>query len=414
MRGVQQQRRRLAHHLGTARGGDARERRLQQLAVQRGGAAAQQRLRGGDGEQGVAGLVLAEEGEEHLLVAAGDPLQREHLPADARGAGEHADLLPLDGGLRAELRHALAQHVGGVLVGLLGEDRDRLGGEDPGLLPRDLGDRVAEVLLVVQGDRGDHGDVGVDRAGRVPGAAEAGLDHGDVHGGGGEGLEGHRGEVLEVGQRRAAGGLRLGVDDLREGLDVAIGLEEALLVDGRAVDRDPLGGRVEVGARGAARTQPGLAQYPLEDPRGGGLAVGAGDADRAVGVLGVAHQLHHPADPAEVRLDAVLRGALEERGIDLPQLGGHRRTGGTRAGRTGHCGSWVRGGTGRISVRGAPGTRGPDDPGRGQPGTGRPGHRRPGHRRPGHGRSGHGRPLLPTSRSSTARLSPARARPRPP
>ena len=349
MRGVEQHRRRLAHHLGPARGSDGGQRRLQQLPVQRTGAAAQQSLGGGDGQQRVAGLVLAEQGEEHLLVAAGDALQGKHLPAHARSAGEDAYLRPLHGRLGAELLDPLAQHVGRVLVRLLGQDRDRGGGEDPGLLPRDLGDRLAEVLLVVQGDRGDHGDVGIGGAGRVPGPSHPGLDHRDVHGGGGEGLEGHGGEVLEIGQARPAGGLGLRVHDLREGLHVAIGLHEALVVDGGAVDRDPLGGRAQVRARGAAGAQPGLAQDPLEDPGRGGLAVGAGDADRPIGVLGVAHQPHDPLDPAQIGLDPVLRRPLQQRRVDLSQLGGHGLGGGPRAGRILHCGSCE--GDGRAGQR---------------------------------------------------------------
>jgi hypothetical protein len=54
---------------------------------------------------------------------------------------------------------------------------------------------------VVQGDRGDHRDGAVGHVGGVPGAAEADLDHGDVHRHVGEDGERHAGEDLEEGQR---------------------------------------------------------------------------------------------------------------------------------------------------------------------------------------------------------------------
>ena len=70
--------------------------------------------------------------------------------------------------------------------------------DDAGLLERDLAQRRAEILLVVEGDRRDRrrrsGDSDV---GRVEPAAEADLEHGDVDAGAPEQLERDRGRHLE-------------------------------------------------------------------------------------------------------------------------------------------------------------------------------------------------------------------------
>ena len=68
-----------------------------------------------------------------------------------------------------------------VGLGMLGEgDEGAVGAEDAGLFAGDLGDGVAEVVLVVEGDVGDDGEEGVDDVGGVETAAEAYFEDGDV------------------------------------------------------------------------------------------------------------------------------------------------------------------------------------------------------------------------------------------
>ena len=83
----------------------------------------------------------------------------------------------------------------------------RLG--DAGLLERDLRQRVPEVSLVIERDRGDRGDRRRQDVGRVEAAAEADLDDGDIDRGALEDLERDRGRDLEERRRhrqRAARG----------------------------------------------------------------------------------------------------------------------------------------------------------------------------------------------------------------
>ena len=64
---------------------------------------------------------------------------------------------------------------------MLGEgDEGAVGAEDAGLFAGDLGDGVAEVVLVVEGDVGDDGEEGFDDVGGVETAAEAYFEDGDV------------------------------------------------------------------------------------------------------------------------------------------------------------------------------------------------------------------------------------------
>ena len=68
-----------------------------------------------------------------------------------------------------------------VGFGVLGEgDEGAVGAEDAGLFAGDLGDGVAEVVLMVEGDVGDDGEEGVDDVGGVESASEAYFEDGDV------------------------------------------------------------------------------------------------------------------------------------------------------------------------------------------------------------------------------------------
>ena len=90
-------------------------------------------------------------------------------------------------------------------VGVLAaDDAEDAGLEDAGLLAGDLGQGVAEVLLVVDGDRGDDGEARpVDDVGGVEAAAEPDLEQREVGRGLGHREEGGGGGDLEEGDRLA-------------------------------------------------------------------------------------------------------------------------------------------------------------------------------------------------------------------
>ena len=68
--------------------------------------------------------------------------------------------------------------------GVLGEgDEGAVGTEDASLFAGDLGDGVAEVVLMVEGDVGEDGEERIDDVGGVETASEAYFEDGDVDGG---------------------------------------------------------------------------------------------------------------------------------------------------------------------------------------------------------------------------------------
>ena len=129
------------------------------LDVDRPGGAAgpEEHLDRGQRDGRVLRVVRSVQRQEQLVVRPGQPLQAQHLPADGDRAGQHPELGTLPGHGRADLDRAPDQHLRGlVLLGRQHGDRVRL--DDPGLLPGDLAQRVAEVGHVVQPDRRHHDD----------------------------------------------------------------------------------------------------------------------------------------------------------------------------------------------------------------------------------------------------------------
>ena len=154
-----------------------------------------------EGDAGVADLVGADEVgqrqvEEAVRVEVGHAaVLLPDLPVLAfdHERGEHARRLLLDDGERLGL--LAADHAADAVL------------EDAGLLGGDLGQGLAEVLLVVDGDGGDDGEAGaVDDVGGVEAAAEADLEQGEVGRGLAHGEEGGGGGDLEEGDGLAGVG----------------------------------------------------------------------------------------------------------------------------------------------------------------------------------------------------------------
>ena len=175
---------------------------------------------------------------------------------------------------------------------------------------------------MVAPDRGDDGDVGADDVRGVPPPAQAHLDDGDVDGVVGEGGQGHDGQDLEEGQARSAGGLGALIDHGDVWGHILPGGNEALLTDRFTVEADALadGGQVRGGEAAGAHAAGG--QQSLGHTGGGGLAVGAGDVDSAVGALGVAQEVEDGLDSFQGGLDLVLGSAREDLSLDLAHAGG--------------------------------------------------------------------------------------------
>jgi hypothetical protein len=190
--------------------------------------------------------------------------------------------------------------------------------EDGELLGRDLLERVAEPLGVVEADRREDGQLRRDHVRRVEAAAEAGLDHGDLDARLGEGDEGGGGEELELGDRALiVRGLAVGGDGRLLGPLERAG--ERILGDRPAPDPDPLTPVADVRRRvGAGADAVGLEQRRRHQ-RHRGLAVGADDVDRREPVL------RHPEQRAEAAhaLEPELPADRLARGEDLFRAAGY-------------------------------------------------------------------------------------------
>ena len=343
--GVDEHRRRAADPLESPRAGHGGETGTHRVDVELAlGAGAEERLDGGQRKNGVVGLMLTVQRQEHLVVHTAEALQGQQLTADGDLPVEHRELriLPRDSGVGA---HRLGQqHLHG-LGRLAGDHRDGVGRDegivlfvdDARLLTGDLGQGVTEIVGVVHIDRGDHRHRSGHHIGGVPAPTETGLDDRDIDRGVGEGGEGHRGEHLELAHPRTVGRFGLLVDKFDEGFDLAVGRHVLRWRDRLSVDRDALGRRLQVRAGGAAGAPVQRDQQGIDDARHRCLAVGTGDVDRRIRALRRTEQLHQGRDAGRARFDLGLRPTLVEQVLDLQQcrdLVGSRLRGGHRARRS--------------------------------------------------------------------------------
>ena len=162
---------------------------------------------------------------------------------------------------------------------------------------------VSENGAVVEGDRGQDGEVVVPGVGGVVAPAEADLEDRRLHPLGGEEVGGESGEGLEARERPESLGLEAagGVVDEGDRLGPAVLVEEA------AVDLDALALAVQMGGG----VEPGAAAGGLEQGRQQAghraLAVGAGDDDAAEALLRIAAAPQQGAHPGQVVLQGPLR-----------------------------------------------------------------------------------------------------------
>lgn len=143
------------------------------------------------------------------------------------------------------------QRGGGLADGLVGigvlrqGDKGAVGPQDAGFFAGDLGDGVAQVVLMVERDVGDDGDQRVDDVGGVEASAKADLEDGNINGLLGEVEERERGQCLEEAGRV---GQVAGADQpFGGGVDLEVEPREVVVGDGGAVDLDALVDAGEVG-----------------------------------------------------------------------------------------------------------------------------------------------------------------------
>jgi hypothetical protein len=270
--------------------------------------------------------VCPEQRQEQVRIDTAQPLQAQFLAADGDAAFQDAELQAFPGDDCLD-RAGAAQQLGSSVRRLRRHDRGRAGFDDSRLFPRDLGERVTKVLLMVQTDRGNHRDVGVDDIGRVPLTAESDLDDGDVHRGVGERGIRQRGHHLEEGELD----VELAVDEFYIRCQFAVGLDEATVTDRLAVDDDALRDLGQVRAGVTPGPQPEPAQQLVDHARGRRLAVGSGHVDAAIGLLRRAEQVDQRPDPVQRGRHPALApplgdlslDAASQRGVPLRLGAGH-------------------------------------------------------------------------------------------
>ena len=145
--------------------------------------------------------------------------------------------------------------------------------EDAGFFGCDLGERLAEVLLVVERDGGDDSSDGGDDVGGIEPPAETGFEQDDVASFAREMFEGHHGDDFKKGGQLPGG-------KLAEQCLHAFGEKHGLrLGDGFAVDLNAFAKADEMRRGVQAGFVSRRAVNTLEHGTHGAFAVGAGDVD---------------------------------------------------------------------------------------------------------------------------------------
>src|SRR6266404_7960992 len=234
--------------------------------------------------------------------------------SDAEVAAENRKRAP-------ERRRARRDHVGG-LAARTGDDGDT-GLHDTRLLARDRRDRVAEILLVIAADVGDHGDRRDDDVRRVEASAEADLEHLHLDALGGERDPREQRHHLERGEPACV------VEVATQAPDA---FDDLVLGDRHAVNGDALAKRDQVRRRIEADAPPRGAHDRVEHRRRRALAVRAADVQRRRRALRISEARRRRLDARELQIDAGARLA----GVQ-PGEGAHVRV------VAAHAPSWRRG-----------------------------------------------------------------------
>ncbi len=264
-----------------------------------------QRLDGRDGRCRVPRGVLAEHRQEQVVVGSVDAAYPQRLSAHRPQPLLDLEIAVLELQLRADVRAPPLDHTQRLDI-LLPADRDSALLDDARLLPRHLGDGRPE-LRMVEGDRGEDGDVATDQVRGIPRPAHAHLEHAERDRLVREPQVGQRGERLEVGDLILA--LRIHEQQVRQQVLVLLG--ELLLRDVDAADREPLADRHQMGGGVEPGGQPVRARQLRRHAGGRALAVRAGDVDRWVRQLRVGQQRGEREDPREVGQHAALSASFE-------------------------------------------------------------------------------------------------------
>jgi hypothetical protein len=170
---------------------------------------------------------------------------------------------------------------------------------------------------VVDADRRDHSDGGVDDVGGVPASPEADLDDGHLDRGVGERSECHGRDDLELAHRRSARLVGLPVDKLHERFDLLIGRDVLRGTDRPAVNRNALNGGLQMRTGRTAGAAAERREQCIDHPRHRRLAVCSGDVDRWIPELWRAEHLHQRGDARRARLQFRFRPTLVEEMLDL-------------------------------------------------------------------------------------------------
>ena len=175
----------------------------------------------------------------------------------------------------------LGQEDGPCLGRSLANDHRRALFDDARLLARNLRQRVAQELYVVEADVGDDAQVGPDDVGAVQPSAQAHLDDGHIHPTVGKVAESHGGGQLE----------KRWVERLEEGTFFFYKVHDIFLRDGLSVHADAFAEVHQMGRRVEAHAVTTLLQDGGQGVRAGTLAVGARHVDAAEAAMRVSEML---------------------------------------------------------------------------------------------------------------------------